>query len=202
MSTRSTIAGAILAGGQSRRMGEDKARLMLGGVPLLSRCIERFTPQVAALIINVHDDAGNLANHGLPVVTDEAGAQQGPLAGILASLRWAETNGIGFIATAAVDTPFFPPDLVDRLEHAARNKDMAAASSGGRLHPVFGLWRSGLADDLERRMGDGLRSLHHWVATQDAGIAEWPAEPYDPFFNINSPEDVSVALGILAEFQP
>jgi molybdenum cofactor guanylyltransferase len=197
-----TIAGSILAGGQSRRMGEDKSFLVLGGTPLIERAIDRLRPQVGQLILNVHQDAKELGAYGLPIVEDADGDHQGPLAGLLASLRWAETQGIPWIATAAVDTPFFPKDLVARLEAASQDKTMAAARSGGRLHPVFGLWRSELASALGREMGQGLRSLHQWVALHDAGIADWPTRPYDPFFNINRPEDVTKASQILNEHAP
>lgn len=202
MNAPAAIAGAILAGGQSRRMGEDKARLELGGVSLIQRAMDRLQPQVTRLILNVHGQARYLDIYGIPVVTDAAQDHHGPLAGILASLRWAETAGIPWIATVAVDTPFFPKNLVDRLWVAAQDRTMAAARSGGRLHPAFGLWKPELAEALERQIGKGLRSVRQWVALHDAGIADWPAEPYDPFFNINQPEDVTKASRILSEFAP
>lgn len=202
MSVTSDIVGCILAGGQSRRMGEDKARLVLGESRLLDRAIERLRPQVASLIINVHEDAGVLGAYDLPVVTDPEGDHLGPLAGILAALRWAAQNNIIWIATVAVDTPFFPPDLVAKLVGTVGNGEMAVACSGERLHPVFGLWKATLAPRLAEFIEGSPRSVHHWAVSHDAGIAEWPAQPYDPFFNINQPEDVSEALRIEAEFRP
>jgi molybdopterin-guanine dinucleotide biosynthesis protein A len=202
VSIRPVIAGAILAGGQSRRMGEDKAFLTLAGTPMIERIRDRLRPQVAQLILNVHEATSALGAYGLPVVTDPAGDHDGPLAGMLASLRWAEAQGIPWIATAAVDTPFFPKDLVARLEAAAQDRPMAAARSGGRLHPVFGLWKTELASALEREIGKGLRSVHQWVALHDAGIADWPTEPYDAFFNINKPEDLAKAVRMIDEFAP
>lgn len=197
-----TIAGCILAGGQSRRMGEDKAFLAFAGTPLIERAIQRLKAQVPVLILNAHDGAAGLDRFGLPVVKDEPGDHQGPLSGILAALRWAETAKIDWVATAAVDTPFFPRDLVQRLKAASGDKVMAAASSGDRLHPVFGLWKAGLAVELDQQIAKGLRSARQWVALHDAGIAQWPAEPYDPFFNINRPEDLATAAQILSEHRP
>ncbi|WP_119390552.1 molybdenum cofactor guanylyltransferase MobA [Taklimakanibacter lacteus] len=196
------IAGCILAGGQSRRMGEDKARFILDGSRLLDRAIERLRPQAASLIINVHEDRGDLGRYGLPVVTDPEGDHLGPLAGILAALRWAARNNVAWITTAAVDTPFFPRDLVAKLADAAAGKDMAVARSGERLHPVFGLWKATLAPQLAEFIESSPRSVHHWALGHDAGVAEWPVQPYDPFFNINGPADVSTALEIQAEFRP
>jgi molybdenum cofactor guanylyltransferase len=202
VSERARIAGAILAGGQSRRMGENKAFLDFAGAKLIQRAIDRLRPQVAQLVVNVHEAVPSLDVYGLPVVTDSAGDHEGPLAGMLASLRWAETKGFPWIATVAVDTPFFPMDLVARLKASSHGKSMAVACSGGRLHPVFGLWKASLAGALERESGKGMRSVHQWVALHYTGIAEWPIEPYDPFFNINKPDDVTKAVEILDEFAP
>lgn len=202
MSGRARIAGAVLAGGQSRRMGENKAFLSLAGTPLIEHAIKRLQPQVSQLILNAHEAGTALDAFGLPVVPDAEGDHQGPLAGILAALRWAETAGFHWIATAAVDTPFFPLDFVQRLAAAAQDRTMAVASSGGRLHPVFGLWSATLAGELESEIGKGQRSVHQWVGRHDAGIAEWPAQPHDPFFNLNQPDDVARAAQILAELAP
>ena len=183
-------------------MGEDKAVLEFGGMPLVAHAIERLKPQVTSLIINAHDASADFSAYGLPVVTDPPGDRQGPLAGILAALRWARQNDIAWIVTIAVDTPFFPRDLVSRLAEAAADKELACASSAGLIHPVFGLWKAELAQELQRGIENGLRSARQWVALHDAGIARWPTQPYDPFFNINNPADREAALRILAEVQP
>lgn len=196
------IAGGILAGGQSRRMGEDKARLVLDGAPLLDLAIARLKPQVSALVVNRHDLKVPVDTHGLPVVTDAVGDHQGPLAGLLAALDWAGHLGFTSVATVAVDTPFFPRDLVAKLAGAAQGLDMAVASSGGRLHPVFGLWKVTLAPALLDFMQGSRRSVHDWALSHGAGIAEWTTLPYDPFFNINTPDDIDMALRLRSEFQP
>ena len=118
--------------GQSRRMGEDKARLDLGGTPLFAQVLARLAPQVGRVVVNRHDAASPLDIKGLPLVTDAPGDHRGPLAGILAALGWARANGIGWIATVAVDTPFFPRDLVRRLIAAVDGNEIAVAGSGGR----------------------------------------------------------------------
>ncbi len=202
MSADGNIAGCILAGGQSRRMGEDKARLLLGGTALIELAIARLAPQVATLIVNRHDETASIESQGYPVVTDAPGDHQGPLAGILAALTWARQNRIGWVATVAVDTPFFPRDLVLNLSQAAHGKDLAVARSGGRLHPVFGLWKATLAPALADHVKNSARSVQQWTLARGAGIADWPSMPYDPFFNLNEPEDVNTALRIQAEFRP
>ncbi|TMJ34176.1 MAG: molybdopterin-guanine dinucleotide biosynthesis protein B, partial [Alphaproteobacteria bacterium] len=102
-----------------------------------------------------------------------------------------------WIVTVAVDTPFFPRDLLSRLAEAAHDKELACASSAGRLHPVFGLWKAALAQELEQQIENGLRSIRQWVALHDAGIAQWPSEPYDPFFNINNPADTAMTQKVI-----
>jgi len=202
VTTRDDIAGCILAGGQSRRMGEDKAQLVLDGVALLDLAIDRLRPQVPTLIVNRHDLKVPVDTHGLPVVTDAAGDHQGPLAGLLAALDWAGRHGFTSVATVAVDTPFFPRDLVTKLAGAAQGLDMAVASSGGRLHPVFGLWKVTLVPALVDFIQGSRRSMHDWALSHGAGIAEWSSLPYDPFFNINTPDDMDMALRLRGEFQP
>jgi molybdopterin-guanine dinucleotide biosynthesis protein A len=202
VTTAGDIAGCVLAGGQSRRMGEDKARLVLDGAPLLDLAIARLKPQVPAVIVNRHDLKVAIDAQGLPVVTDAAGDHQGPLAGLRAALDWAGHHGFTSVVTVAVDTPFFPRDLVAKLVGAAHGLDMAVASSGGRLHPVFGLWKVTLAPALLDFMQGSRRSVQDWALAHGAGIAEWTPLPYDPFFNINTPEDIEMALRLRAEFQP
>ncbi len=147
--------GVILAGGQARRMGGgDKGLIRLGGQNLLDWVIERFAPQVADLALNANGDTGRFAGYGLPVISDSITGFAGPLAGVLAGLDWAATQGADHIVTAAADTPFLPPDLVPRLLLAAETeqKPIALAASldpkrGALRQPTFGLWPVALRDD-------------------------------------------------------
>ena len=134
--------GVILAGGQSSRMGGgDKGLLHLGGRPILSHVIERLSPQVADLALNANGDPARFGPFGLPVIADSVPGFAGPLAGVLAGLDWAASQGAETIVTAAADTPFFPADLVPRLLMACEGMDTSlalAASPDGR-HPTFGI---------------------------------------------------------------
>jgi molybdopterin-guanine dinucleotide biosynthesis protein A len=138
------IFGVILAGGQGRRMagGADKALLTLAGAPLLAHVIDRLEPQVERLALSANGDAGRFARFGLPVLADEEAA--GPLAGLVAALRWAAPLGASAVLSAPVDGPFLPPDLCPRLCLAAESapEGLALASAGGRLHPTYGLRRA------------------------------------------------------------
>ena len=157
------VVGVLLAGGRAIRMGGgDKCLLPLAGRPLLAHVIERMAPQVGALVLNANGDPARFAGFGLPVVADTFPGFQGPLAGLLAGMRWAETRGATSIATAAADTPFFPRNHVERLLTAS--KPVAVARSGGRIHPLFSLVPVALAGDLEDFLGrQASRKVTDWL---------------------------------------
>lgn len=200
------IVGVVLAGGLARRMGGgDKGLIELQGRPILDHVLERLAPQVDRIIINANGEPARLAGYGLPFVPDTVQGFAGPLAGVLAGMEWAsrECPEAYWIVTAATDTPFFPRDLVARLQQAAADQDadMACAASGGRNHPVFGLWPVALAPDLRRAMtAEGIRKVDAWTARHRIAVAEFADQPHDPFFNVNRPEDVAEADRIATEF--
>ncbi|GGG38548.1 molybdenum cofactor guanylyltransferase MobA [Chelatococcus composti] len=195
--------GALLAGGLARRMGGgDKPLRLVGGRPILDHVVERMAPQCAGLVINANGDPARFASYGLPVVPDDVPGFAGPLAGVLAVLdHVARRRQAEWIVTVAADTPFLPPDLVARL-HAAREEEgamLACAASGGRTHPVIGLWPVSIREDLRRALvGEGERKIDRFTARFPLAVAEWPAEPFDVFFNANTPADIEVAESILA----
>jgi molybdopterin-guanine dinucleotide biosynthesis protein A len=193
--------GLVLAGGLARRMGGgDKARIEIGGVSILDRVLATLSAQCAGTIISANGDPTRFADTGLKVVADSVPDFAGPLAGILAGLDWLakQKNGIEWIVSVPGDCPFLPDDLVERL-HQARRKmgagvPLACARSGERRHPVVGLWPLALREDLRKALvGDGIRKIEAWTAQHGAAIADWPDQPVDPFFNVNTPEDAAFA---------
>lgn len=201
------VGGILLAGGRSRRMGGgDKCLLNLGDAALIEHARRRLEPQVECLALNANGDPVRFEKLGLHVFADGIEGFAGPLAGILAGLRWAQIRNpqLSHIATAPGDTPFFPKDLVARLCAAALESGvpLACAESKGRAHPVFGLWPVGLADDLERAMlQDELRKIDLWTQRHGVAQAHFDAIPFDPFFNINQPEDLHKAADMLEEMK-
>jgi len=193
-----TIACAIIAGGRSSRMGgEEKAFKPVGGKTVLDRIIARIKPQVDILAINANGDSRRFSYTGLAVFPDRLTDSATPLAGVHASLAWARDHGHDRLLTVPADTPFLPRDLAQRLAAPA------IAASGGQEHFIIGLWPAGLADDLERAIrDDGLFRVMDWAARVHAEPVEWPTTPYDPFFNINTPQDLAEAARIAAEFDP
>ena len=196
------IVGVILAGGLARRMGGgDKALIELGGETLLQRAIERLSPQVDSLVINANEDPIRFAAvSSLPVIADPDDSRSGPLARVLAGLDYAAREGATHVVTVAVDTPFFPADLVARLREAAEGQGvpLACAKTGDRTHPVFGLWPVALADDLREAMADGMRKVDRWTGKHGCAETVFGAGPFDPCFNVNTPEDLLEAEGLLA----
>lgn len=198
------VVGLLLAGGLARRMGGgDKCLVPLAGRPLLAHVVERARPQVGTLVVNANGDPARFAPFGLPVVPDTVPGFAGPLAGVLAGLDWAAGHAphARWVASIATDTPFFPPDLIARLRAAAENEaaDIAVAASAGRTHPVFALWPVRLAGALRHALAEeGVRKIDLWTARHRVATVAFPAEPLDPFFNLNTPGDVAEAERLVA----
>ena len=206
MSALPSTLGLVLAGGLARRMGGgDKALLRIGRSTILERVLDRLTPQCSRLIRNANGDPARFGFTGVPVVPDQVPDFAGPLAGVLAGLDWAATHApdTAWIASVPGDCPFLPRDLVARL-HAARSaadKPLACARSGEWRHPVVGLWPVALRADLRYALTqEGLHKIEVWTARHGVAIADWPATPIDPFFNVNTPDDAAAANRIAAQF--
>lgn len=194
---RPEIAGVVLAGGLSRRMGGgDKALRLLAGRPMLAHVLDRAARQVGALVLNANGDSSRFAAFGLPCVADSVPGFAGPLAGVLAGLDWAATNApdAELVASFPSDAPFLPRDMVARLFEARKGAAIAIASSGGRTHPVCGLWPVALRDDLRRALTiEDIRKVETWIARHKHVAVDFAVDPIDPFFNANAPDDLARA---------
>ncbi|HEY1720322.1 MAG TPA: molybdenum cofactor guanylyltransferase MobA [Magnetospirillaceae bacterium] len=194
MAPYKTVAGVILAGGRSSRMGTNKALVEAGGMTLLERVKTRARPQVTALMLNVNGDRTPYMRFGLPMMADSVEDFAGPLAGILTGLEWARDNlpDIEWLASFPIDTPLIPPDLVKGLHDTISNTEstMACAASGGRIHPVVGLWPVNLAGTLRMALEKGVRKVEDWTGHYKTAFTEWPGGANDPFFNVNTASDL------------
>jgi len=196
--------GLVLAGGLARRMGGgDKARIEIGGASILDRVLAVLSAQCTGIIINANGDPERFTDTGCPVVPDNVPGHPGPLAGILAGLDWLakQNNGVEWIVSVPGDCPFLPDDLVERLHRARREKGtgvpLACARSGEWRHPTVGLWPLGLRADLRKALvSEDLRKIEIWTSRHGIAIADWPDQPIDPFFNVNTPEDAERASRI------
>lgn len=201
------VAGVILAGGKSSRMGGgEKALLDLGGRVLLEFAIATLSPQVASLAINANREQDQYRAFGLPVFGDTIPDYAGPLAGVLAGMRWAAGEGASHLVSVAGDTPFFPRDLVARLTAGLGDGAAIAMAQtpdperGMSRHPTFALWPVDLADDLEAALLAGTRKIIAWTDRHGTAMVPFDITPFDPFFNVNTPEDMNRAAAIMREF--
>jgi molybdopterin-guanine dinucleotide biosynthesis protein A len=204
MQSLGSIIGVILAGGRAQRMGGgDKCLQQVGGKTILAHVIERVRPQVDALVLNANGDPARFASYGLPAAPDTVPNFAGPLAGVLAGLDWATAHHpkARYIVTVPADGPFVPRDLVQRLADAltADDAELATAACGVQTYPVVGLWpvslRQALRDALVK---EDLHKVDAWTARFRRAIAAFPAEPIDPFFNANTPEQLAEAERLAA----
>jgi molybdopterin-guanine dinucleotide biosynthesis protein A len=191
--------GVIVAGGRSSRMGREKAAETLRGRTILSRIMSVLTPQVETILINANGDASRFSIAGLSVVADLRQEVGTPLAGLHTALSLGRAEGYDAVLTVPSDAPFLPSDLVARL--VAAERPAAIAASGGQAHYLTGLWSPGLLGKIEHALAQArLPRLQDWVRDCEAAIVAWPSNPYDPFFNVNTPEELAEAEQIAAEF--
>lgn len=206
------MTGVVIAGGRSSRMDHrEKALLDLAGEPMLGRVIDRLRPQVGRMVINANGDPARFSKFGLPMVADDAPEGfMGPLAGLYTGLDWAgcKTPEVSFVASAPADTPFLPLDLVARLKAAAivSGTGSAIAASGGRAHPIVGVWRVDLSGAARDAIIRNVRAMHQFAEEQKSAVVAFApvkigGEPIDPFFNVNTPEDLERARALLAAEQ-
>ena len=204
MTASHNTVGVILAGGRARRMGGvDKTFVKLGGEALIARAMARASLQVGELLINANGDPSRFAKFGVPVFSDSIDGFLGPVAGILAGLEWMREHrpDARWLASFACDCPFFPHDMVERLIDKAQSENalVAVAASGEQHHPVFAVWNASIPATSQGVLKDqDMRKMDNFVACFANTRVLFPSEPIDPFFNINTPDDLQRAEMLLA----
>jgi molybdenum cofactor guanylyltransferase len=158
------------------------------GRPLILEVAARLNPQVDGLIVNANGDAARFRDLGFAVVPDRYDIGT-PLAGMHAALSYGSEQGFDAVLTAPCDTPFLPSDLMMRLKPACP----AIAASGGRDHFLTGLWPTDLLPLLDLELKSGLRRVMDWAALAKTKPVDWPAEPQDPFANLNTLQEFRAA---------
>lgn len=202
-SSANGLCVVILAGGEGRRIGGGKPQRTLAGESLLARAVALARQWTADVAVAVKEAPSAQPDRNIAVVTDDP-AVDGPLSGLLAGLRWARARGRGAVLTIPCDTPFLPHDLAGRLAAALAGvaaPSVAVASSAGRLHAVCALWTVDAEAALLREAGAGRLSLVNLIERLERRTVEWPVETIDPFFNINTQEELEAARSWLARRQ-
>lgn len=192
------IVGVLLAGGSARRMGGcDKCLLPLDHRPILDHVIARAEPQVGQLLLSTNSSAALFSRYEIPVLHDTVPGFAGPLAGILAAMQWVRAQPdkrCHWLASFPTDSPFFPEDLVKQLLAAARDTDVElvyAASS--QKSPLFALWSMEVMDDLAQQLERKERKVGNFIDRHRCAVLQFSGDSRDPFFNINTVEDLKAA---------
>lgn len=201
------IPGVLLAGGSARRMGGcDKSLLPLDHKPILDHVIARAQPQIGQLLINTNSDSALFSRYGLPIIHDTTPGFAGPLAGIAAAMEWLRAQPTEpaepaqlWLASFPADSPFFPEDLVQRLLQTALESkvEIACAASHNRLSPLFALWSTDLLDDLNAQLSKKERKVGAFLERHRYSVVHFDCESLDPFFNINTVEDLKAARHLI-----
>ena len=192
------ILGAILAGGQSKRMGKDKLFLELNNKKLIEHTLDKVKKYLKKIIIITNQDNKFFFENNLTTVKDCVEGQLGPLVGILTAMKWAKENlsKCSWIATFPCDTPFFPESIIKSFIEESEKKEslILCASSHGRKHNIFGLWSLDLYDKLKDDLiNKKVRKVQDWTEKNKIKNLEFEFKDYDPFFNINTKEDLEFA---------
>ncbi len=193
------VVGIILSGGKSRRMGSDKSFKKIKKINMLDLVIERALKQVNSLAINSNSKRNALSKkYDLEIIPDCIKGNLGPLAGILTGLEWAKKNNgnCKWVIFFPVDSPFFPNDLVNKFMDNLIDEKIVMAKSNNRLHPVFSMWRIELSDNLKKSLGKGIRKIEDFTKKIQTRVVNFSFISYDPFFNVNSPDDLKRANDI------
>ncbi len=176
-------------------MGVDKALLSLAGQPVIARVIARLAPQVTELAISANGDAARFDAFGLPVLPDATPrpGEEGPLAGLLAGLQWAQARGHSHVVFAPADAPFLPEDLIARL--GADDAAVTVAESETGLEPLFSLWPTDTYDIVRKLYAEGERAPRRIIGKLAHRIVTFECDPgaADPLFNLNRPDDIAAA---------
>ena len=198
------IIPLILIGGKSQRMGGGiKSFIKLNNKDIFSRILERITPQIEKIIINCNIKEKKLTNYGLPIIQDIKKGYLGPLAGIHTAMNWININEpkIEWLVTLPGDTPFIPFDLISRFKEKLSSKSkIIIAQSANKNHPIIGLWHISLYKSLDEELTKGVRKIMSWAELHPIEYINFPISKFDPFFNINTKEDIKTALRIEKEF--
>ena len=198
MVNKENILGVILAGGQSRRMGnKNKLLATINNKSLLEITSNLVKNQLNRVIINSNTQVYSNNKLNFEIVPDEIDGYLGPLSGIFSAMKWSKKNfpECQWIASFPVDSIFFPDNFIDVMTSKIKKEtQIVCAKSNGRIHPVFALWSIVLVNALEKALvKDGIRRIDEWTKRYNLEIVNFKFKKLDPFFNINTFDDLEKA---------
>ena len=195
----SKILGVVLAGGKSLRFGEDKSQVKLNNKSLIDHILSEILTEFKELLIVSNNSIKFNKSEKISIIGDFKN-NLGPLGGVLTAMKWIKDNNKDYqwISTFPTDTPFFKnqilKDFHDKIN--LKNGKLFFIKSNNTRHNIFGLWSIDLADKLEKDLENGDRKVEDWANKVGVNIIDMQFEKNDPFFNINTKEDLEIAKDI------
>ena len=201
---KKNMMALIMIGGQSKRMGGGiKSLLKFNNKNIFDRILEKLTPQIQKIIINCNSGEEKLTKYELPIIKDLKKGFLGPLAGIHSAMSWGVNNApeVEWLITLPGDTPFIPDDIISKFQKKiSKNIKIILAQSNNKTHPIIGAWHVSLLMNLDKHLGLGTRKILSWAELHPMGFINYNYEKYDPFFNINTKNDLEKAINIERDF--
>ena len=198
------IAVLIMIGGQSKRMGGGiKSYIKFNNKNIFDRILEKIEPQINHVVINCNEQKEKLKKYQLPIISDVKSGYLGPLAGIHAGLNWIikKKPQIEWLITLPGDTPFIPSNLISCFAtQISKDSKIILVKSNKKTHPIIGAWHKSLFMDLDKNLKNGPRKILDWAELHPLEFINFKIKNYDPFFNINTKEDLEKAKIIERDF--
>ena len=196
-----SIAGLLLAGGRSSRMGQNKSLIKFFGKSMIEIVLERASLQVEQIAINSNERIDDVFAKKYELVEDCIQGRLGPLVGILTGLKWAKSlkKNIKFLVIFPVDSPFIPINFVKILDSNSNDFDIIMSRYQSRIHPVCSMWNVRLINQLEEDIKHGTRKIEEFSRKKKTKVVNFKQIGYDPFFNVNRKEDYFLAKQIFEQ---
>jgi molybdopterin-guanine dinucleotide biosynthesis protein A len=191
------ILGTVLAGGKSRRFGEDKSQVKLGGKLLIDYILSEIIDEFNEVLVVSNNLIDFKQSEKISLIKDFK-KDLGPLGGVLTAMKWVKDNNKDYqwISTFPVDTPFFKNQILKDFFKKINMKEgkLFFINSNDTRHNIFGLWSLDLMDKLEEDLDKGERKVEVWANSIGVKNINMKFENKDPFFNINTKEDLKKAI--------
>ena len=197
------ILAVVLAGGKSRRFGEDKNHIKLGDKTLLEHVLSKIDNKFDEIVV-VSNQKLKIKNTEKLTIINDCFEDLGPLVGVLSSMKWVKENQKTYkwIATFPSDTPFFETSIIEEYKKriTTDKSPLYFVKSNNKRHNIFGLWSISLLEILEDDLvKNNFRKVEEWANKIGVKTIDIEIKKFDPFFNINTKEDFEIAKKILRE---
>ena len=190
------ILGTVLAGGKSQRFGEDKSQVKLGDKLLIDYILSEVIEEFKEILV-VSNSLIDFKKSEKITVIEDIKKNLGPLGGVLTAMKWIKDNNKDYkwISTFPADTPFFKRSILQKFLQDIQPEEskLFFIKSNNTRHNIFGLWSIDLMDKLEEDLNKGERKVEVWANSIGVKIINIEFQNEDPFFNINTKEDLEKA---------